>query len=565
MDLKTIKVKSQQFKAFGEEEQGFDSILPINLIVGKNNTGKSALIDTINHCITPKDFAVVGRDNKTPLFFVTYPIEDSVINRVFPTHTGGGGISGNHNEYGKKWAGKHITCRVDNEQNHYEKIEKNDLGEEMHTMFNQQLNSTIKNPLRDYIFRRLLADRDITPEPGNDSCQVQPGGKGATAVVQRIYSLASENPSLIEKDLLNALNDIFSPDFQFIRIFPRDLGGGHHEIFLEEEKKGLIGLSSSGSGLKTVLLVLINTVVLPKREKQPLSKYIFAFEELENNLHPGTQRRLFSFLRELAEKEETHFFITTHSSVAIDMFSGDDLAQIIHVTNDGQDGKAEIVQGYSQYGNIIDDLDVRASDLLQSNSIIWVEGPSDRIYINKWIELISGDELKEGRHYQCVFYGGKLLARLQASQSEQKADEEVNILSVNRHSILVMDRDKDDAETPVNDTKQRMMKEVEETTGLSWLTAGREIENYIPQSVISRKYSSKKLADLGQFEKYKDYLEKIEKGLGDNFADNKNVYASEIVDDLTLDDLENVYDLKEKVTEVCNKICDWNNIPHINQ
>jgi len=128
-----------------------------------------------------------------------------------------------------------------------------------------------------------------------------------------------------------------------------------------------------------------------------------------------------------------------------------------------------------------------------------------------------------------------------------------------------MDRDKDDAETPVNDTKQRMMKEVEETTGLSWLTAGREIENYIPQSVISRKYSSKKLADLGQFEKYKDYLEKIEKGLGDNFADNKNVYASEIVDDLTLDDLENVYDLKEKVTEVCNKICDWNNIPHINQ
>ena len=35
----------------------------------------------------------------------------------------------------------------------------------------------------------------------------------------------------------------------------------------------------------------------------------------------------------------------------------------------------------------LDDIGIKASDILQSNGIIWVEGPSDRIYINKWIDF----------------------------------------------------------------------------------------------------------------------------------------------------------------------------------
>ena len=33
--------------------------------------------------------------------------------------------------------------------------------------------------------------------------------------------------------------------------------------------------------------------------------------------------------------------------------------------------------------------------------LIWVEGPSDRIYINRWIELFSEGKLEEGRDHQC--------------------------------------------------------------------------------------------------------------------------------------------------------------------
>src|SRR4029077_1139622 len=107
-------------------------------------------------------------------------------------------------------------------------------------------------------------------------------------------------------------------------------------------------------------------------------------------------------------------FLTTHSSAAIDMFAKDSDAQIIHVRHDGKAANATRAQTYVENAGVIDDLDIRASDLLQANSIIWVEGPSDRIYINRWILLWSDGQLKEGIHYQCMFYGGRLLAHLEA-------------------------------------------------------------------------------------------------------------------------------------------------------
>lgn len=60
---------------------------------------------------------------------------------------------------------------------------------------------------------------------------------------------------------------------------------------------------------------------------------------------------------------------------------------------------------------ILDDLDVRASDLLQSNGIIWVEGPSDRVYIKHWLHQFCQCSFKEGSDYQFLYYGGRLWFR----------------------------------------------------------------------------------------------------------------------------------------------------------
>ncbi len=86
------------------------------------------------------------------------------------------------------------------------------------------------------------------------------------------------------------------------------------EIFLDEENKGGIALSQSGSGFKTIIPLLIFTILIPAYEKKNLKDYIFILEEMENNLHPSLQRNIIKYIESLTDSGAT-FFITTHSNV----------------------------------------------------------------------------------------------------------------------------------------------------------------------------------------------------------------------------------------------------------
>ena len=129
------------------------------------------------------------------------------------------------------------------------------------------------NPLLEKTFRRLLADRDIATESSTKRLSLAPDGRGASNIVRRYITTSSEELSrdVIQRDLLSALNEIFGPDGRFteIQIKEHDDNGtgsttdNHWEIYLGEAHKGLVPLSKSGSGLKTVLLVLLNLLVIP--------------------------------------------------------------------------------------------------------------------------------------------------------------------------------------------------------------------------------------------------------------------------------------------------------------
>ena len=122
------------------------------------------------------------------------------------------------------------------------------------------------------------------------------------------------------------------------------------------------------------------------------------------------------------------------------------------------------------------DLGVRASDILQSNAVIWVEGPSDRIYLNKWIELYSDGIIKENKHYQILFYGGRLLSHL--SGRVEISNDLIQLFRANRHSIIMIDSDKKNKNSKINETKQRIKKSSKIWNSLCWVTKGKEIENY---------------------------------------------------------------------------------------
>jgi putative ATP-dependent endonuclease of the OLD family len=555
------------FKCFGDERVGIDQIKPINLIVGRNNSGKSSFLDLVRHA-TLEGASVEefhkrnGKDSE--LIFGTVIKEEHLL-LAFPIPFGHSGDVVNTLAQGLIGArcfwypNKGRACAEIRSDGPLESTEK--INGILDRIGNGNIANHFKNGFLRKMFVRVAAERNIISESDSDGLYVQPGGGGATNVMQRYINKVDLPSKLIEKLLLDKLNLIFQPDANFTDIVCQQHAGGPWEIFLEEDGKGRIPLSQSGSGIKTVILVLLATIVTPHIYKRGVSSFIFAFEELENNLHPSLLRRLLAYISNFASEEKCAFFLTTHSGVMIDMFAKDEDAQIIHVTHDGKNASLSVTQTAIDNHGVLDDLDIRASDLLQANAIIWVEGPSDRIYLNRWVELWSGGELKEGAHYQCVLYGGRLLSHL-SSEDPDDVVAAVSILKVNRHAVVVIDSDKREDAAPINATKRRVVDEVTTTGGIAWVTRGKEIENYVPKAAVAAwlELSDLPSEEVPQYGSFFEYLEEIVPGEGSKYEAKKPKLAELLLPHMTRDNLSHIPELGERLDELCETLKRWNSI-----
>jgi hypothetical protein len=208
----------------------------------------------------------------------------------------------------------------------------------------------------------------------------------------------------------------------------------------------------------------------------------------------------------------------------------------------------------------LDDLDIRASDLLQANCVVWVEGPSDRLYVNHWIELFAGGELKEGREYQCLLYGGRLLSHLSAEPPDTGDHAVIEILRVNRHAAILIDSDKRAGGDLINSTKQRLVTELSKVSGLAWVTAGKEIENYVPLAAM-QGIAPEVTRQVAQFENFSEYLDEQcqdESNKGNAFVRAKVKFAEKIVPHIRKDDIVNLLDMRERLEELVNFISKCN-------
>lgn len=559
-------IQSIQFEGYKSFPSGVTNKIDlaplVSVLIGKNNCGKSSCIDAIecvfkpNHHVSVKSlFARVS-----PVF----KLDAQVIEYGFKKNVGGGDVpnslNSSHYAYGSKFIGKSIVTDMavtSSGKDRYSTLELSqtqpDLKLPEGTTEWKSVVRAFNNFQTNYEFRRINADRNLVPEVESPDEWVGYDGSGATNLLRKFINHNLYDEKLVEECLLKELNKIMDPDCHFKSIRVQQIDEAETvkwEIFLEEDDGRRFALSKSGSGLKTIILILINLYILPATKKYQNKKIVFAFEELENNLHPALQRKVFEYIYNFATQNDVHIFVTTHSHIAINTFFEKDRTLLYHIQKNNGISKITSIMDRPSRLDVLFDLDVKASDLFQSNGVIWVEGPSDRIYINHWLKIFCNSKYIEGSHYQFLYYGGKNLSHFTA---DDNLDDLISILKTNQNAVIVIDSDKRNDSARINATKSRIRKEFEEMNGFCWITKGKEIENYISTESLRTKYGDS-LSKLGQYDLFPDYINSKYK----NFSSRKVAFAKSIVEHITADNSRDVLDLKKQIEKLYSLIQRWN-------
>lgn len=553
MDLNFTTITAKNYKLF--KDVSVSGLSRVNVIIGKNNSGKSSLLDVIGAAYDVNQY--MKFKSEIEKITVGTPITETIVQDLFQGYIGLG--RWNPKNFFQEYGGRVIEGRIsakggsstlDKLKSEVEIISTDKTINDLKP-YNRKGFETIQSYIDGNIFRRIAAERNIVPEHESNT-GLNPSGEGASNLVRKIINESIYEESLIEEKLLKALNEIMYPEAEYENIRIQQIKKNEEslwEIFLQEKGSVRIPLSKTGSGIKTIILMLLNLIVIPALDKKSNKRYLYGFEELENNLHPAMQRKVFEYLYDFAVKNDTIIFLTTHSHVAINCFYDKSQASLFHIIKNHDDAEVKRIESYLDKADILADLDVKASDILQSNGIIWVEGPSDRIYIKRWLEIFTDNKFKEGQHYQFLYYGGRLLSHYALKEET----ELINILTTNRNAAIIIDSDKKNQRTSINSTKKRIVDEFEALKMFSWVTKGKEIENYITAKTVSARFN-KNVKQCGKYELFPDYINRHYKG----FTGKKVQFANEITQFITKENTKGYLDLEEKIKKLHSQIARWN-------
>lgn len=308
-----------------------------------------------------------------------------------------------------------------------------------------------------------------------------------------------------KKQVKQWLTDILSEEVTNIDVVEKDLS-------LEFESGLSFSLDQLGTGVSQIVMLLSHLWI-----NKDINLNVF-LEEPEANLHPEAVVKLVGiFEKELINHR---FFITTHSPSLIDCLNEN---WAVYRTLKSPNGSSSITPNDNviKHYETLDSLGVKASQILQANTVLWVEGPSDRIYLKKWIDIFSDGELKEGKDYSFLYFGGTNLASFTALDD---IDENlINILSTSRKAYLITDsdcssqqkRDSDAFKAYLTSMLERLKVANRDNCGLDssledyvkvWVSEGREIENYICKDLLYEVLTKKgfKREAIGQEENRKE-------------------------------------------------------------
>lgn len=340
-------------------------------------------------------------------------------------------------------------------------------------------------------------------------------------------------------------------------------------------------LENFGTGIHDLILLccmlMLNT------------KSLVCIEEPEIHLHPELQRKFIKFLFET----DHQYLITTHSNVFLDSITDD--ISVYHFKHDNTKTSVSKCLTDHHARGIIKDLGFKPSELLHANGVIWVEGPSDAVYLKMFLELIDKrDKLKLSLlnySIQCLStaiwkYAGFLDFDWEKVDSNIEG-QIISLAKINHNHLIILDKDENyenkrpsEWETfkdPNGIYKAKLLNEamvfsnyneneLESNDGdcigsklFFWINEGT-IESYLKYFIENT--GKENFAKYFHLNKTLSYYEK--KRTGKNSSISKvelsiNIEKYSLDNNLSLTNFaENQSHLENKLIRLCNTIKSWN-------
>lgn len=552
MKIKEISINN--FRSIGDKPVTINLIKKISVIIGKNNSGKSNILKAlqkVKQCQSNKftfgELDYHNRNQSKPFRFTFHLISDDPFKEFGIPKSYKGEIFFNY-EYSQKEGHPisigscfHLLKFPDWNEPLGRRFNRRFSSKLAESEFEMEMNKTAEATLPEIL--KNLPDIYILPQ----FRQITPGaehsieGKGIIETLDRF-----QHPTIGHDEDKIKFQKVEELIQKLIHLPKAKLEIVDKKHILIENEGLRIPLESYGTGVHE--LIILATALIS------LENVIFCIEEPEIHFHPLLQKELLNFLK---NETQNSYVLTTHSNAFLN--TDNDIA-VIHLWKDNNITLGRCIESTSDALKIIKDLGIQPSDIFQANFVIWVEGPSDRIYLMHWLALLCED-LKVGIDYEIMHYTGKLLSHVSLESEGINPESFVQLLRINQNSAIIMDRDRKAPDKEINKTKQRICEECEKNGVLSWVTHGREIENYLPshtvESVYSEWYGGDKKIDFGRFDKLED---KIKETYGDelrsshNYGQYKPKFARLIAPKITKEDINKDQELNKKLNELINKI-----------
>jgi hypothetical protein len=317
------------------------------------------------------------------------------------------------------------------------------------------------------------------------------GGQELVSLLERMSSDLSELQKYerLRGAILDSLNWLLEPTGSpRIQSFEFRKHKGEPLVVLNINNDA-IKLQNAGSGIAQLFILCayleldaINSKLIIDRSIIEKTQRVYFIEEPESHLHPALLRR---FALYLENRKDTQFFVTSHSSALLNgLRSG---AKVFSFWFSSASGcAARECKEISDQFDVLDQLGVKGSDLLQTNCVLWIEGPSDRIYLNWWLQ--SATDLTpppiEGSDYAFAFYGGSSLSHF--TLSDDATEDFIRMVDISRFSAVIMDRDQsvEASDKDILERKQRILASADQSRKLAILSRSREIENDLPDVLL---------------------------------------------------------------------------------